>query len=277
MFIRVRKYIVRAVGHPVRLEERRGHSAQESFADNPKCVLDPEPNNNLPHQGELERRHDHAEFFHHLERFPQHTAGGFEPDRDERVGRRLHVLHLRVPARVRVRQLRRPETAPAQRRLPAGRESGHPETGIRWTERDCGLHELRRRNQSLYALGQQWMRDRDVLRPGAEKGTPAPDPGGQDDRRDRPDHVPVGVRRLSHILLHPLQGLLLEYDQQAPATHRLHQRQQPAAIVVVVMVVELIVVTTLIVFPSIHNSLTQTVRHDSFQFLKETVSKWSPF
>lgn len=72
------------------------------------------------------RRHNHAEFFHHLERFPQHTAGGFEPDGDERVGRRLHVLHLRVPARVCVRQLRRPETAPAQRRLPAGRKSGHP-------------------------------------------------------------------------------------------------------------------------------------------------------
>lgn len=72
------------------------------------------------------RRNNHAEFFHHLERFPQHTAGGFEPDGDERVGRRLHVLHLRVPARVRVRQLRRPEAAPAQRRLPAGRKSGHP-------------------------------------------------------------------------------------------------------------------------------------------------------
>lgn len=70
----------------------------------------------------------------------------------------------------------------------------------------------------------------DMLRPGAEKGATSPDPGGQNDRRDRPYHLPVGVRRVSHILLHPLQGLLLEYDQQAPAAHRLHQRQQPAAI-----------------------------------------------
>lgn len=63
-----------------------------------------------------------------------------------------------------------------------------------------------------------------MLRPGAEKGAAPPDPGGKNDRRNRADHLPVGLRRVSHILLHPLQGLLLEYDRQASATHNLHEQ-----------------------------------------------------
>jgi len=39
------------------------------------------------------------------------------------VGRRLHVLHLRLPAGIRLRQLCGAKAAPAQRRLPARRES----------------------------------------------------------------------------------------------------------------------------------------------------------
>lgn len=41
------------------------------------------------------------------------------------MGRCLHVLHLRVPARVRLRQLCRTQAAAAQRRLSSRRESGH--------------------------------------------------------------------------------------------------------------------------------------------------------
>lgn len=72
---------------------------------------------------------DHVEFFHHVQRFPKYTSGRVQFDGDERVGRSLHVLHLRVPPRVRLRQLRGSQAAAAQRRLPPGREpsdSGNP-------------------------------------------------------------------------------------------------------------------------------------------------------
>lgn len=72
------------------------------------------------------RCNNNVEFFHDIERFSVDAAGGVEPDGDERVGRRVHVLHLRLAAGVRVRQLRGPQAAAAQRRLPARREPGHP-------------------------------------------------------------------------------------------------------------------------------------------------------
>jgi hypothetical protein len=41
--------------HHLRLEERRGHSSKESFANNPKCISYSEPNNCLRDQRKLER------------------------------------------------------------------------------------------------------------------------------------------------------------------------------------------------------------------------------
>lgn len=71
----------------------------------------------------LWRRDNHAEFLHYLERFPEHPARGVQSDGDERVGRGLHVLHLRLLAGVCLRQLRGAKATAAQRRLSAGRES----------------------------------------------------------------------------------------------------------------------------------------------------------
>lgn len=48
-----------------------------------------------------------------------------------------------------------------------------------------------------------------MFRPGSQKRTAAPDPSGEDHRRDRTDHVPYCLRCVSHLLLHSLQGLLL--------------------------------------------------------------------
>lgn len=60
------------------------------------------------------RRNNNAEFFHHIQWFPQHVTGGFEFDRYECMGRRVHVFHLRVAAGIRVRQLCWPKTTAAQ-------------------------------------------------------------------------------------------------------------------------------------------------------------------
>lgn len=48
-----------------------------------------------------------------------------------------------------------------------------------------------------------------MFRPGSQKRTAAPDPRREDHRRDRAHHLPHCLRRLSHILLHPLQSVLL--------------------------------------------------------------------
>lgn len=48
-----------------------------------------------------------------------------------------------------------------------------------------------------------------MFRPGSQKRTAAPDPRGEDHRRDRADHVPHCLRRVSHLLLHSLQGVFL--------------------------------------------------------------------
>lgn len=71
----------------------------------------------------VHRRHDYVEFFHNLKRIPEHAAGCLQSDRHERVGRRLHVLHLRIASRVRVRQLRGQKAAAAQCCLSTRRES----------------------------------------------------------------------------------------------------------------------------------------------------------
>lgn len=76
----------------------------------------------LPHVPSW-RRNDNAEFFHHIERLPQHTTRRLESDGYEHMGRCLHVLHLCIAARVRVCQLRGKKAPFAQRRLSAGRES----------------------------------------------------------------------------------------------------------------------------------------------------------
>lgn len=74
----------------------------------------------------LSRRcHHHAQLFHDVQRVSLDAAGGVESDGDERLGRRVYVLHLRVAARVRMRQLRGPQTAAPQRCVQAGRKSRH--------------------------------------------------------------------------------------------------------------------------------------------------------
>lgn len=74
------------------------------------------------------RCNNDAQLFHHVEWLPGNAARRFELDCHERVGRRVHVLHLRESSRVRLRELRRPQTADAQRCLSSGREPRHPGT-----------------------------------------------------------------------------------------------------------------------------------------------------
>lgn len=74
------------------------------------------------------RCNNDAQLFHHVEWLPGNAARRFEPDCHERVGRRVHVLHLRESSRVRLRELRRSQTADAQRCLSSGREPRHPGT-----------------------------------------------------------------------------------------------------------------------------------------------------
>nr|WBV79777.1 glutamate-gated chloride channel B [Thrips tabaci] len=71
-------------------------------------------------------RDDNAQLFHHFQRFPVDAARRVQPHGHERVGRRVHVLHLRVASRVCGRQLRGQEEAPAQRGVPPGGEPRHP-------------------------------------------------------------------------------------------------------------------------------------------------------
>lgn len=52
-----------------------------------------------------DRRDDHVEFLHDHERFSVVIAGRRQPDGHERVGERMHVLHLHVAHRIRRRQL----------------------------------------------------------------------------------------------------------------------------------------------------------------------------
>lgn len=71
------------------------------------------------------RRYDHAEFFHHIERFPEYLTSRFQSDGYERVGWCVHVLHLRIAAGVCLCQLCGKEASATQRRLPTRRESSH--------------------------------------------------------------------------------------------------------------------------------------------------------
>lgn len=74
------------------------------------------------------RCNNDAQLFHHVEWLPGNVARRFEPDCHERVGWRVHVLHLRESSRVRLRELRRSQAADAQRCLSSGREPRHPGT-----------------------------------------------------------------------------------------------------------------------------------------------------
>uniref|UniRef100_A0A182PHI3 Uncharacterized protein n=1 Tax=Anopheles epiroticus TaxID=199890 RepID=A0A182PHI3_9DIPT len=107
--------------------------------------------------------------------------------------------------------------------------TGCEEAGIRRTERDRRVHELCGRYEPLHTLGEQWLCNRDVLRASAQKGAAPSDTRREDDRRDRAHHLPVGVRCLFDIFLHPLQGILLEYDPEVTHPQDLHQ--QPAVTV----------------------------------------------
>lgn len=69
---------------------------------------------------------DDAQLFHDVERLPVDAAGRLEPDGHERLGRGVHVLHLRESPGVRVRQLRGQEATAPQRGLSPGRESRYP-------------------------------------------------------------------------------------------------------------------------------------------------------
>lgn len=73
-----------------------------------------------------DRRHHHAQLFHHVQQFPRIPAGGVQSKRHERVGQCLHVLHLCVFTRVRGGELRRKEETQTQHGLHAWRECGHP-------------------------------------------------------------------------------------------------------------------------------------------------------
>lgn len=55
-----------------------------------------------------------------------------------------------------------------------------------------------------------------MFRPGSQKRTAAPNPGGEDHRRHRPNHVSDCVCRVSHLLLHPLQGVFLMVPLRPP-------------------------------------------------------------
>lgn len=70
----------------------------------------------------LTRCDDNVEFFHYVQRFPKYTTGRVQFNGDERVGRRLYVFYLRVPPRIRLRQLCGSQAAAAQRGLPTRRE-----------------------------------------------------------------------------------------------------------------------------------------------------------
>lgn len=75
----------------------------------------------------------------------------------------------------------------------------------------------------MHTLGKQWLCYRDMFRTGAKKRATPSDSGGKNNRRHRSDYLPVGLRSLSHILFHTLQGILLEYDQQASASRALYE------------------------------------------------------
>lgn len=72
------------------------------------------------------RCNNNVEFFHNIKRLSVHPAGGVKSYSHERVGWGVHVFHLRIPTRVRVRKLRGQEKAFTQRGLQTRRESGHP-------------------------------------------------------------------------------------------------------------------------------------------------------
>lgn len=63
------------------------------------------------------RRNNNAQFFHDVQRFPIDAPGGVQSDGDERLGRGVYVLYIRVLAGVRLRQLRGTQKALAQRGL----------------------------------------------------------------------------------------------------------------------------------------------------------------
>lgn len=73
----------------------------------------------------LRRCNNNVEFFHYIEWVQIDTAGRVEPDCDECMGRRVHVFHLCVVTRVRMRQLCGAETTPTQCCLPTRRKSSH--------------------------------------------------------------------------------------------------------------------------------------------------------
>lgn len=71
------------------------------------------------------RCNNNAQFFHNLKWIPFHATCRIEPHRHECLGWSVHVFHLRVFVRVRVRELRGAKEAPPQRRVQAGGESRH--------------------------------------------------------------------------------------------------------------------------------------------------------
>lgn len=58
----------------------------------------------------LYRCDNNVEFFHYIEWFPKYSASGIEFNGYERLGRRMHVLHLRQFVGIRLGELRRTKT-----------------------------------------------------------------------------------------------------------------------------------------------------------------------
>lgn len=69
------------------------------------------------------RCNDNAQLFHHFKRFSIYTASSLESDSNECVGRCLYVLHIRLPSRICMRQLRGKKKAVTQCSLQTRRES----------------------------------------------------------------------------------------------------------------------------------------------------------
>lgn len=80
-----------------------------------------------------------VEFFHDIERVSVHIASCVESNCNERVGRCMHVFHLRLAAGICMRQLRRKEETIAQRSLPTRRKPSHSGKTSDYLSRFCCL------------------------------------------------------------------------------------------------------------------------------------------
>lgn len=72
-----------------------------------------------------DRCYHYVELLHNVQRIPFHIASRIKLDSYECLGRRMYVFHLRIAARVRVRELRGQKTTSTQRGVPTRGEPGN--------------------------------------------------------------------------------------------------------------------------------------------------------